>query len=136
MRSCWTDISTIDLNRATVSDRVSYSRANHWQYILGYGVDEEMIILLSMKTPKNIFRAIMYLSATRAQLIQNDSAFLRPQIGGFKHLERGWIATIWKIDIRLFKRMRWMVFCKCGMDVLRQISMAKKFHMKYIAKEK
>lgn len=84
-----TNIFAIDLNKATASDRVSCSRAKLWQYILGYGVDEEMIILLSMKTPKNIFRAIMYLNATRAQLIQNDSAFLRPQIGGFKHLERG-----------------------------------------------
>ena len=50
-----TDISAIDLNKATASDRVSCSRAKHWQYILGYGVDEEMIILLFMKTRKNIF---------------------------------------------------------------------------------
>ena len=49
-----TDISTIDVNRVVVSDKVSCNNGKDCPYIAGYQLDEALIPLF-IKTPKDIF---------------------------------------------------------------------------------
>ena len=49
-----TDIFTIDVNKAAVSDKVSCNNGKDCRYIVGYQVDGGLIPLF-IKTPKNIF---------------------------------------------------------------------------------
>ena len=50
-----TDIFTIDVNEVVLSDKVPCNNGKDWRYIVGYPVDEETIIPLFIKKPKNIF---------------------------------------------------------------------------------
>ena len=50
-----TDIFTIDVNKVVLSDKIPCNNEKDWQYIAGYQVDEETIIPLFIKTPKNMF---------------------------------------------------------------------------------
>ena len=49
-----TDIFTIDVNKLVVSDKVSCNNGKDCRYIVGYQVDEALVLLF-IKTPKNIF---------------------------------------------------------------------------------
>ena len=49
-----TDIFTIDVNKVTVSDKVSCNNGKECRYIVGYQLDEALIPLF-IKAPKNIF---------------------------------------------------------------------------------
>ena len=50
-----TDIFMIDVNKVLLSDKMPCNNGRDWRYILGYEVDGERIMPLSIKTPKNIF---------------------------------------------------------------------------------
>ena len=50
-----TDIFTIDVNMVVISDKVSCNNGKDYCYIVGYQVDEEIIIPPFIKTTKNIF---------------------------------------------------------------------------------
>ena len=50
-----TDIFMIDLNRVLVLDKVLSQNRKDWWYVIGYQVDEEMVIPLFLKTRKNVF---------------------------------------------------------------------------------
>ena len=49
-----TDIFTIDVNKTAVSDKVSCNNGKDCRYIVGYQADGALILLF-IKTPKNIF---------------------------------------------------------------------------------
>ena len=49
-----TDIFTTDVGRVVVSDKVSYNNGKDRRYIVGYQLDEALILLF-IKTPTNIF---------------------------------------------------------------------------------
>ena len=49
-----TDTFTIDVNKLVVSDKVSCNNGKDCRYIVGYQVDEALVLLF-IKTPKNIF---------------------------------------------------------------------------------
>ena len=50
-----TDILTIDVNKVMVSDKILCNNGKDWRYIAVYQVDGETIMLLFIKTPKNLF---------------------------------------------------------------------------------
>ena len=50
-----TDIFTIYVNEAVLSDKVPCNNGKDWRYIVGYQIDGETIIPLFIKTPQNIF---------------------------------------------------------------------------------
>ena len=50
-----TDIFTIDVNKFVVFEKVPCNNGKGHRYIIGYKVNEETIIPLFIKTPKNIF---------------------------------------------------------------------------------
>ena len=45
----------INVNKVVVSNEKPCNSEKDWWYILGYHVDGEMIMILFIKTPKNIF---------------------------------------------------------------------------------
>ena len=49
-----TDISTIDVNKLVISDKVPCNNRKDCRYIVGYQVDG-VLIPLFIKTPKNVF---------------------------------------------------------------------------------
>ena len=50
-----TDIFTIYVNEAVLSDKVPCNNGKDWPYIVGYQVDGETIIPLFIETPQKIF---------------------------------------------------------------------------------
>ena len=58
-----TDIFIIDVNKGVVSDKVSCNNGKYWRYIVGYQVDEALMLLF-IKMP-HIFLVMAYHNTTK-----------------------------------------------------------------------
>ena len=93
-----TDIFTIDVNKAAVSDKVSCNNGKDCRYIVGYQVDGGLIPLF-IKTPKNIF------SYGVSQYDKNSAYTMSFNVSE----EKEWVSQykkIWnEVESQLFEKM-------------------------------
>ena len=76
-----------------------------WGYIVGYQIDKETIILLFIKTPKNIF------SYSVSQCDNNSTYTMSFNISGggcftIRKSEMRFSLIVWKVDNRAYKQRR------------------------------
>ena len=90
-----TDIMTIDVNKVAISDKVLHNNGKDCRYIVGYQVDEALILLL-IKTPK-IYLVMACHNAIKTLPIQCHSMSLRQGSGCLNIKRFGMrLSHIWK----------------------------------------
>ena len=93
-----TDTFTMDVKKMLVSDKVSGNNRKNWQYIAGYQVDGETIILLLIKTPNNIFSCGISQYDKNSAYVMSFNISERP--GSVVHCQNIWT----KVELQLFEK--------------------------------
>ena len=80
----------IDVNKAVLSGKMSCNNGKDLWYIVGYQLDGETIMLLLIKTPKNIFNYGVSQYDKNSAYAMSFNVFEVPELALYqsKHLER------------------------------------------------